>query len=384
MATFPNLTSKTMRGPATSFNTTYQVDNYSYPVDIQSEQYGGNFVAFYINVSTDSYLSSLPSMDSRMPDIANRDRGGLIAQANAIGLTPDGMLATAAVSTIASGGTLGNTSLKGKGTGKIDPSTEKEGTHSALSSLWETSKMPTDWFKQAVGGAAIAKSASNATRAQKRLKTAIMLYVPNQLSIRYGTQWGEEETFNFQATLGGAEALGKAVNVSSFNIGLNTDSVSQGTSIAAAIAMRGDNKNVGAMSALTGLTANPKKEQVFKGVDFRTFSMDYQFFPRNATEAQNVLNIIKQFKLHMHPEFKDSMNFLYIYPSEFDVYYYQNGKENLNIHRHTSCVLTDMTVNYTPNGQFNTFPNGMPTQIAITLNFRELAQITKEKIEDGL
>jgi hypothetical protein len=365
-----------MRGPATSFNTNYQVDSYSYPVDIQSEQYGGNFVAFYINVSTDSYLGTGPAQNY-MQDIPARDRGGLIAQANAVGLTPGGMLATAAVSTIATEGKLGNTSQSGT----TDANGNKKGP---LSSLWETSKLPENWFKQAVGGAAIAAAASNATRSQKRLKTAIMLYVPNQLSIRYGTQWGEEETFNYQATLAGAQALGKAIEKIGQNTGQTTEAAKQGTSIAAAIAMRGDNKNVGAMSALTGLAANPKKEQVFKGVDFRTFSMDYQFFPRNATEAQNVLNIIKMFKLHMHPEFKDASNFLYIYPSEFDVYYYQNGKENLNIHRHTSCVLTDMTVNYTPNGQFNTFPNGMPTQIAITLNFRELAQITKEKIEDGL
>ena len=29
-------------------------------------------------------------------------------------------------------------------------------------------------------------------------------------------------------------------------------------------------------------------------------------------------------------------------------------------------LLTEMNVNYTPNGQFNTFENGMPTQINIT------------------
>jgi hypothetical protein len=138
------------------------------------------------------------------------------------------------------------------------------------------------------------------------------------------------------------------------------------------------------MSAATGLAANPKKEQVFKGVDFRTFSFDYQFFPRSEPEAANVLNIIKQFKYHMHPEFKDANNFLYIYPSEFDISYYQNGEENMNIHRHTSCVLQEMTVNYTPNGAFTTFPNGMPTQINVTLGFRELALLTKDKVEDGL
>jgi hypothetical protein len=142
--------------------------------------------------------------------------------------------------------------------------------------------------------------------------------------------------------------------------------------------------NAAGLSAATGLAANPKKEQIFKGVDFRTFAFDYQFFPRSATEASNVLNIIKTFKYHMHPEFKDNNNFVYIYPSEFDIFYYQNGEENPNLHRHTSCVLTELNVNYTPNGAFTTFDNGMPTQINVTMNFRELALLTKDKIADGL
>jgi len=86
----------------------------------------------------------------------------------------------------------------------------------------------------------------------------------------------------------------------------------------------------------------------------------------------------------MHPEFKDANNFLYIYPSEFDIFYYNNGQENMNVNRHTSCVLTDMVVNYSPNGQFTAFANGMPTQINLTLTFKELATLTKEKIQDNL
>ncbi|NDB59816.1 hypothetical protein EB001_15420 [bacterium] len=154
---------------------------------------------------------------------------------------------------------------------------------------------------------------------------------------------------------------------------------------AAAVAAAGLNiPGTAGLSRLTGLAPNPRKEQIFKTVEFRTFQFDYQFYPRDAKEAQNVLNIIYQFKLHMHPEFKDANNFLYIYPSEFDIFYYNGTQENLNINRHTSCVLTDMTVDYSPNGQFTSFADGMPTQINISLIFKELATLTKEKIQDGL
>jgi hypothetical protein len=63
---------------------------------------------------------------------------------------------------------------------------------------------------------------------------------------------------------------------------------------------------------------------------------------------------------------------------------YLDGLENRNLHRHTSCVLTEMNINYTPNGAFTAFNNGMPTQINVTMNFQELALLTKDKISEGL
>ena len=134
------------------------------------------------------------------------------------------------------------------------------------------------------------------------------------------------------------------------------------------------------MSAKTGLAPNPKKEMLFKTVDFRTFSFDYVFAPRDETEANNVMQIIKTLKFHMHPEYKDNNSFLYLYPSEFDVQYYTNDGINRYIHQHTSCVLTEFSVNYTPNGSFTTFANGMPTHISVTMTFQELVAPTKETI----
>jgi hypothetical protein len=135
--------------------------------------------------------------------------------------------------------------------------------------------------------------------------------------------------------------------------------------------------------AATGLAPNPKKEQLFKGVDFRVFSFDYTFAPRNAQEANNVDKIIKMFKLHMHPEFKDDNGFIFLYPSEFEIVYYQGNSENLNLPRHTSAVLVDLSVNYTPQGMFNTFNDGKSTIINMNLTFKELAILTKAEILDG-
>ena len=202
--------------------------------------------------------------------------------------------------------------------------------------------------------------------------------------MRYATSWGEADTATAQALMSagasGANAVGAAISGNGAAVKKNlTDMGSVGTEAGMAYGM-GKMPGGEAVQAAMGIAANPKKEQTFQGVDFRKFTFDYQFYPRNEAEAQNVLNIIHQFKLHMHPEFKSELNYVWIYPSEFDIIYYNNGQENQNLHKHTSCILESMSVNYTPNGNYTVFANGMPTQINLTLDFKELMLASKETI----
>ena len=337
------------RGAATPFNSnSYSINNYMYPEDLMSNtaNYGGNYAVFYINVSTDSKLFNDGAAET-VDDFTPRDRGDLIGQ----NLSKAGLIGANAIANTIGGALAGG--LKGAATANI--------------------------ATLGVGAAVTRTEAARANRPQKRLKTAIALHIPNQLSIRYGMQWSEDDTSLLAMAAAGGEEVIKALQSG----GKNSDVKGVGADIIANLALS-KGPNAGTNSAALGLAGNPKKEQVFKNVDFRTFSFDYQFAPKSATEAENVLNIIRSFKYHMHPEFKDTTGFLYIYPSEFDIVYYKGTQENLNIHRHTSCVLTEMNVNYTPNGIFSTFANGMPTQINVTLAFRELALLTKDKVKDGM
>lgn len=372
----PTLPPKKITGPLyesrvrTSFKggeaAKYNIEQHSYPSDIMSPEYGGNFVIFYINVAVDSKLFNDKTVET-VADIPARDRGGLIALNEKLYDDPTSGKAKAAFVGLNAAGQI----VEGAVAGGL-----------FAGKLGATVGATVNAAPAAIGVGAAATQAASVTRAQKRLKTAIALHIPNQLNIRYSVGWGEEDTFTYAAAASGAEAIIKSIKADSFKEGaesLGRDAAS----IVGAMGLRSD-KQGAAASAAFGLAANPKKEQVFKNVDFRSFQFDYMFFPRNSDEAKNVMRIIQEFKYHMHPEFKDPGEFLYIYPSEFDISYYQNGQENPNLHRHTSCVLTEMNVNYTPNGQFNTFEDGMPTQINITLSFRELSLLTKDKIKDGL
>lgn len=341
------------RGAGTNFaSDKYTVGSMQYPSDLMAANniYGGNFVIFYINVQTDSkLLNELKYETVEDPTAIPPRQRGDFEKLNTSAL---GAVAVNAGAGAAFGGLA-------KAIG-IESSSAVKGGALGL----------------AAGGAA-AIQAANFTRAQKRLKQVIALHMPEDLNIKYSMDWTEEETAAAAAAYAAADNLSSIIDSSRKN-SIGQAALTAATTAALKTPGLGDYT-----SAQTGLAANPKKEQIFKGVKYRDFTMNYKFFARSPDEAKNITSIINTFKLHMHPEFKDSYNFLYIYPSEFDIFYYNNNVENLNLHRHTSVVLTDLDVAYTPQNVFTAFADGMPTQINVTLSFRELALLTKDNILDG-
>ena len=214
-------------------------------------------------------------------------------------------------------------------------------------------------------------SALRSTQRLKRLTSAISLYIPNDLNTSYNVSWNENEndSNNILAQLGADVAGGKNM----FGAG----ATALGTKFAQALT---ESKTI---QKAARVTQNTKKEQLFQGVDFRTMNFSYQFAPKNEIEAENVLKIIRMFRHHMLPEFADENEFIYIYPSEFEIKYFKGDTESKYLEQHFTAVLTNCIINYTPTGQFVTFENGMPSQINMTLTFRELFLPSKETSGDG-
>jgi hypothetical protein len=321
----------------------YDIRSLTYPIDLLGNDQSlssKNYVIFYINVSVDSRVLKGKGKQEVVTGVTRDLRSDLVGQK----ITAK----QAQVAALVSGGPI-----EAFATAILSPST----------------------------GDAVPGEAKEAefTRPQKRLKKAIALYVPNRLEANYSVNYTEEETASFQAYAKGASEIGNMLK--------NRDmaSVKQSSGVAgdvlSAFALGKADKTIGIGA---GKAVNPKKEQAFTGVNFRTFTFNYTFAPRSEAEAEIVKNIIYEFKYHMHPEFLNPSAFTYVYPSEFDIVYYNGPNENKNLHKHTSCVLESMSVDYTPNTLFSTFDNGMPTQINLTLTFKELLAASKETIERGL
>ena len=140
-----------------------------------------------------------------------------------------------------------------------------------------------------------------------------------------------------------------------------------------------------------GQTLNPYMEVAYNAMGMRTFDYTFKFAPKSEKESQEVKDIIQLFRFHMAPEMKQDLHRYLTLPSTFDIHYmFQSGmgdtakaEENSFYNKIATCVLTSCDVNYTPNEEVQSFKHGAPTQIAMTLAFKETEMLTKQKIEQG-
>ena len=360
----------------------YNVENLYYPIDLFSNANSSaakvagnnyynekflNYVVFYINVSDQSRVFTEAKAEV-VGDVDKTEQNTIQGKQASIGAAAG----TAATGGAAVGAVAGT--LEGGGRHSASIGT-KGGTATFLKGTLGTAGA------RAVQGGALTgaqvgygKVLETATGLKptnkiKRLKSAIALHVPQEVQVGYRASYGEEE---LGAIFGAAGEVATG-GAGAVNTGAKA-AVVKGLEI---------NPARGLLSSLYKAAPNPRKEQLFKSMEFRRFSFNYQFAPRSPEEASNIKRIINLFKYHMHPEFQDSINkMLYLFPSEFDIVYYFGDKEHPHLNRISTCVLTDMNVNYSPNGQFTTFKDGFPSQINVQMQFLELETLTKERFTD--
>ena len=151
--------------------------------------------------------------------------------------------------------------------------------------------------------------------------------------------------------------------------------------------LTGAEGTVGLVNKAFGQATNPYMEVLFEQMGLRSFTYNFTFAPRNADETEDVQRIIKMFRFHMAPELQGANERFLTLPSTFDIHYmYQMSseiaRENSFYHKIATCVLSDCQVDYTPGG-VKSFASGAPTQITMSLTFKETEMLTKEMIEEG-
>jgi hypothetical protein len=221
-------------------------------------------------------------------------------------------------------------------------------------------------------------------------RDAIALYMPDTLS--YQQTQGYDNATPGKELIGQLAAAGVSAAQAYKEKGFMEAAASVGKSALLNVAdsLKSQlGQDTGAVAfAAAGMAKNPMLELIYSSPAFRTFQFEFVFYPRDEREALEVQKIIEKLRFHSSPEIiKDAQGFL-VPPSQFDIRFYYGGYQNPNIPQIATCVLTNIDVNYAPNGwsayeipgesQPQLGRTGMPVAVQMSLQFQEVEILTKE------
>ena len=211
---------------------------------------------------------------------------------------------------------------------------------------------------------------------------SVILPVPGGITDTNAVSWGSEKMNPLEAATS-ALALGfisEGSKGATDAAGAIAESVSAGredikTAIAAAFAGAATGTGAQLLTRTTGAIINPNMELLFQAPTLRPFNFTFKLSPRNSDEAKEVIRIIRFFKQGMSPITTPSNLFLKS-PHTFKIQYkLRNDKEHPYIGKIKECALTGFTVDYTPDGNYATFEDGVMTSYQISMTFQELEPV---------
>ena len=242
------------------------------------------------------------------------------------------------------------------------------------------------------------RTGSQSNRKKKKIKSIINLPIPRNVTDTQGVQYGESslnplEAVGLSAVAGGVDPAGSVDALKNAFISLsegagqalqdpNTRGAIGAAIAGTAIGALGGNVSADQLiSRATGQILNPNLELLFNGVGIRTFPFSFQFFPRNRSEGQVVMDIIRTLKIEMAPSRtveSETKGVFIKAPSVFHLKYKKGNSAHPFLNRFLPAVLSDMKVNYTAAGSHSTFYDGTPTHIQVDMQFKELNPIFRE------
>jgi len=258
-------------------------------------------------------------------------------------------------------------------------------------------------------GRIISKAGARRNSNEERIKT-IILPIPSNISDTNSAKFGESSLNTIAATaLGGikdimesGQALGSggdffsefmtATNgaASSFINSVGGVEGAQGFATrmlaSKAVGIFGVNVSPDQILARTqGEILNPNLELLFGGPTLRSFRFSFKFTPRNQSEAQEVKEIIRCFKINMAPKVKGTSiaNTMMKTPNVFELRYMQGKDPHKFLNRFKQCFLETVSVNYTADGTYATYKNGEPVSMTMDLNFKEIEPVYDSDYDEG-
>jgi hypothetical protein len=396
------------KGPlAALVGNQFQTSTLKYPLDVGGAD-KAHYMVFYIKAQTATQFKYTKATDFKASDYAgsgstvNPISGILSGSGQKLGQEILGKVNSglAQLNAQTNGALKGLTGALGKAAGGLADSIDNIFSKASLSVGGDSASTSAhiDTSIKAITNKSLLKTTELTT-------DAIALYMPDTLNYSYTQSYSDLQLGNelggkvlaagsslIDAFKGGEGAMGKAGAV--LKSAGTTAGLEGASAIAGAIGgLAGAQTAQLGFQAATGTVRNPMLEMVYSSPGFRSFQFEFTFYPRDEREALEVQRIIERFRFHQAPELVKGAEGFLIPPSEFDIKFYYAGSMNPNIPAIATTVLTQIDVNYTPNG-FTAYEvpgetkpalgrTGMPVAIQLMLQFKETTFLTKDDFKSS-
>ena len=354
----------------------------AYPKDVTDDMTNGHYMVFYVNVPNQSEVEYKDGATSakvgeyvRKNKLVTDAEGKIAYKTLPQGVSPGGPGFSSPIQAIKD---KVNAKLSGFGTGA-------------------TGNLGTVLRKQGHTGATKNTTGMSARmNLTKRISDSVTLYLPPNIQDVLNAQYNSMATGLAGAAMAGAAAAAGAYNNDDFEKsiksgldvagGVMSDALAKSAAGVAETLTGGEGLREAGLKGI-GAADNPYMEVLFDKVGMREFNYSFTFAPKNPDESEDIKKIVNLFRFHMLPELRgDAARFLTL-PSEFDIHYMFMGEdgaatENTYYHKISTCVLQNLSVDYTPNG-VKSFRNGAPTQINLSLSFKETQMLNKQSVNEG-
>ena len=223
----------------------------------------------------------------------------------------------------------------------------------------------------------------------------IVMYMPEDISTGFRGNWGGKAFSTVGAGILGAAGQAGLDKKMATGFGTLTTTAQRALGLTSAKALQKavkaaggdqlDNNDV--FGSISGAIMNPNTELLYQSVDMRNFMLKFKLVPRDQKESEIINLIVRTFKactlplrnpgqvMGQNDPGKD-MNkgvvagFIGV-PNLCKVSFMRGAEEHKVLPRYKMLAVTQVDVNYTPDGAYATYGDAQPVAIELGINFQE-------------